>query len=116
MPTDPQLPAALLSVHNTGSTIPSEDLPRIFERFYQVDKSRAAGSGGLGLAISREIVQAHGGECWAESSPETGAEFFVSLPGLKAVAAAQPRPTRMGDHRPTSEVVIPMGSARPFEG
>src|SRR5207249_7262365 len=66
--------AVLIAVHNTGSAIPPEDLPRVFERFYQVDKARGAGSSGLGLAISREIAQAHGGRCWVESSQERGTE------------------------------------------
>jgi signal transduction histidine kinase len=72
----------MVEVSDTGSGIPAEDLPRIFERFYQVDKSRArAGSGaGLGLAISREIVQAHGGTITAESAPGHGARFTVRLP------------------------------------
>lgn len=81
--TTPSL-GVILAVHNTGSYIPPDDLPRVFERFYQVDKARAAGGSGLGLAISREIVQAHGGRCWAASSPETGTEFFVLLPAQTA--------------------------------
>ena len=71
---------ALVSVHNVGSYIPPEDLPRVFERFYQVDKSRANGGSGLGLAIVREVVQAHGGTVEAASDPKTGTTFVVSLP------------------------------------
>jgi len=73
---------AILAVHNTGSYIPQDDLPRVFERFYQVDKSRTSlGSGsGLGLAIAREIVQAHGGTLSATSDPATGTEFRMLLP------------------------------------
>jgi signal transduction histidine kinase len=69
-------------VIDTGPGIPAEDLPRIFERFYQVDKSRkAAGRGaGLGLAISREIVLAHGGSLRAESVVGLGSKFVVRLP------------------------------------
>ena len=72
---------ALISVHNTGSYIPPEDQPRIFERFYQVDKSRTRnGDGmGLGLAIAWEIVHAHGGTITVESRPESGTTFIVSL-------------------------------------
>jgi signal transduction histidine kinase len=109
-----------LSVHNTGSTIPPEDLPRVFERFYQVDKARAAGSSGLGLAISREIVLAHGGRCWAESSGEQGTTFFVLLPGKQsAVSLAKDRaravadkPARVGDPLKTPRRVISVGSAK----
>jgi len=73
---------AFVSVHNTGPGIPADDLPRIFERFYQVDKSRAgAGQGsGLGLAIAQEIVQAHGGRIVANSSPAGGTELTVTIP------------------------------------
>lgn len=76
-----------LSVEDSGPGIPAEELPRIFERFYQVDKARPRGGGrgvGLGLAISREIVQAHGGKLTAESAPGKGSRFTVRLP------AAQP--------------------------
>jgi len=72
-----------ISVEDEGPGIPSQDLSRIFERFYQVDKSRSGGPGrgtGLGLAISREIIQAHGGRILAESSPGSGSRFSVQLP------------------------------------
>lgn len=72
-----------VAVHNTGSYIPPEDQPRIFERFYQVDKSRARNSdgSGLGLAIAREIVHAHGGTISVESAPDRGTTFTVVLSG-----------------------------------
>lgn len=71
-----------VGVHNTGSYIPPEDLPRVFERFFQVDRARArkGGSSGLGLSIVAEIVEAHGGTVYAESNEETGTEFVVVLP------------------------------------
>ncbi|MBI4319954.1 MAG: HAMP domain-containing histidine kinase [Chloroflexi bacterium] len=73
---------ARIRVHNTGSTIPPEDLDKVFERFYQVDKSRVKSSdgSGLGLAIAKEIVLAHGGTVEVKSSPEEGTEFVVTLP------------------------------------
>jgi signal transduction histidine kinase len=71
-----------VSVHNTGSYIPPEDLPRVFERFFQVDRARArkGGSSGLGLAIVAEIVEAHGGSVSAKSDERTGTEFIITLP------------------------------------
>lgn len=77
-----------LSVHNTGSVIPSEALPHIFERFFQADPAgaRADANTGLGLAITREIVEAHGGDVIASSSEEAGTEFLISLPTSTGVA------------------------------
>ena len=71
-----------LRVQDEGQGIPAEDLPRIFERFYQVDKARGPLRGsGLGLAIAREIVQAHGGRIHASSEgPSRGSTFTVWLP------------------------------------
>jgi signal transduction histidine kinase len=75
-----------VSVHNTGSFIPREDLPRVFERFFQVDRARArkGGSSGLGLAIVAEIVEAHGGSVQAKSDAATGTEFIITLPPADA--------------------------------
>jgi signal transduction histidine kinase len=71
----------VVSVTDTGSGIPAEDLPHIFERFYRVEKSKAAGRGyGLGLAITKEIVQAHGGAISVESVSGLGTKFTVRLP------------------------------------
>ncbi|MBS1251910.1 MAG: Alkaline phosphatase synthesis sensor protein PhoR [Anaerolineales bacterium] len=68
-------------VSDTGRGIPSEDLPRIFERFYQADKARADRRGtGLGLSIVQEIVAAHGGRVTAASQPDQGTRFTVTLP------------------------------------
>jgi len=71
-----------VTVHNSGSHIPAEDLPRVFERFFQVDRARArkGGSSGLGLSIVAEIVEAHGGTVRAASDPATGTDFIVTLP------------------------------------
>ncbi|HSD83276.1 MAG TPA: HAMP domain-containing sensor histidine kinase, partial [Anaerolineae bacterium] len=78
-----------ISVADTGPGIPAEDLSRIFERFYQVEKSRARskeGSLGLGLAIVKEIVTAHGGTIHAESIIGLGTKFVVWLPLERAKA------------------------------
>jgi two-component system OmpR family sensor kinase len=74
-----------ISIHvdDSGAGIPDEDLSRIFERFYQVDKARRGGKDrgvGLGLAISRQIVEAHGGRIVAQSSLGKGSRFTVQLP------------------------------------
>jgi len=81
--------AGWISIHvdDSGAGIPSEDLSRIFERFYQVDKARSGGRGrgvGLGLAISRQIVEAHGGRIVAQSSEGRGSRFTVQLPIVRS--------------------------------
>lgn len=70
----------LVSVADTGIGIPPDDLPRVFERFYKVDKSRSQGASGLGLAIAKHIVEAHNGKIWAESEAGKGSRFFFWLP------------------------------------
>ncbi len=69
----------VISVRDTGVGIAPEDLPRIFERFYKARGSRSGGAG-LGLAIAKHIVQAHGGRIWAESAEGQGSTFYVALP------------------------------------
>jgi signal transduction histidine kinase len=71
---------AILTVSDTGRGISAEDLPRLFERFYRADKSRSSGNAGLGLAISKAIVAAHGGTIDAASKEQAGAVFTVRLP------------------------------------
>jgi len=73
--------AVEVAITDAGEGIPAEALPRIFERFYQVDKSRRRSRGaGLGLAITKEIVEAHGGTITAESVVGLGTKFTVRLP------------------------------------
>ena len=73
---------AWVTVHidDSGPGIPPEELSRIFERFYQLDKARSGTGVGLGLAISHEIVREHGGHLVAQSSSEKGSRFSVQLP------------------------------------
>lgn len=68
------------AVQDTGIGIPAEDVPRIFERFYRVDKSRTGSGTGLGLSIARHIVEAHKGRIWAESMEGQGSTFTFSIP------------------------------------
>lgn len=72
-----------VSVADTGAGIPAEDLPRIFERFYKVDRAREKSGTGLGLAIARHVVEAHGGRIWAESVEGKGARFYFTVPKAK---------------------------------
>jgi two-component system phosphate regulon sensor histidine kinase PhoR len=68
------------AISDTGIGIAAEDLPRIFERFYKVDRSRATSGTGLGLAIARHLVEAHGGRIWAESEVGKGSTFYFTIP------------------------------------
>jgi two-component system, OmpR family, phosphate regulon sensor histidine kinase PhoR len=74
-----------LTVADSGPGIPPEDLTRVFERFYRVDKSRSRPGGtGLGLAIVKHLVELHGGNAVAANRPEGGAIFTVTLPDPRA--------------------------------
>ena len=77
---EPAEGAVQFAVKDTGIGIPADDLPRIFERFYRVDKSRAGSGTGLGLSIARHIVEAHGGKIWADSIEGKGSTFFFTIP------------------------------------
>ncbi len=85
-------PQVVVSVADTGVGIPSEDLPRIFERFYKTDRARTQEGTGLGLAIAKHIVQGHGGRIWVESLEGVGSTFYFSLPAAPEVVPAPVQP------------------------
>jgi len=68
------------AVRDTGAGIPADEVSRIFERFYRVDKSRTGRGTGLGLSIAKHIVEAHGGKIWAESREGRGSTFYFTIP------------------------------------
>ncbi len=76
----------MVTVADDGPGIPDEDLSRVFERFYRVDKSRARDPGGtgLGLAIVKHLIELHGGTVRAENGPDRGARFTITLPSPAA--------------------------------
>ncbi len=69
-----------VEVSDTGTGIARDDLPHIFERFYKADKSRTGQGSGMGLAIAKHIVEAHGGKIWVQSEEGKGSTFIFSLP------------------------------------
>jgi two-component system, OmpR family, phosphate regulon sensor histidine kinase PhoR len=70
----------LVSIKDNGVGIPKDELPRIFERFYKVDKSRNTEGSGLGLAISKHVIALHWGRIWVDSMEGKGATFYFTLP------------------------------------
>ena len=71
----------VVAVVDRGIGIPAADQPRIFERFYKVDRARVRGGGtGLGLSIARHVVGQHGGRIWVESEEGEGSTFSFALP------------------------------------
>ena len=71
---------ATVKVIDTGIGIPRADLPRVFERFYKVDKSRTNHGSGLGLAIAKHTIEAHGGTIWVQSEEGKGSTFSFTIP------------------------------------
>ncbi len=96
-----------VTVRDTGPGIPEEHLPNIFERFYRADRARTRtdGGSGIGLAVVKQLVEAHGGRVWAESRPGEGTTFGFVLPvaGPGTPETASPR---------NDEGWSPNGSAR----
>lgn len=78
-------------VRDTGAGIPADDIPHLFQKFYRVDNSatRTIGGTGLGLFISRKIIELYQGRIWVESQMGKGSTFFINLPRLDSTRAAQ---------------------------
>jgi signal transduction histidine kinase len=72
----------LIQVSDQGIGIPSGELEKVFERFYRIenDSTQSVRGVGLGLAVCRGIVEAHGGRIWVESTPGMGSTFYFTLP------------------------------------
>jgi two-component system phosphate regulon sensor histidine kinase PhoR len=87
------------SVSDTGIGIAAEDIPRVTERFYRVDRSRsrATGGTGLGLAIVKHVLIRHQGELSIESEPERGSRFTARLPARRVLVADAPSPVRRAE-------------------
>lgn len=79
----------VISVSDTGPGIPQEDIPHLFQKFYRVDNTatRQVGGTGLGLFISRKIVEMNNGKIWVESTVNKGSNFYISLPRITAQKA-----------------------------
>lgn len=94
-----------VQIQDTGSGIPSEDIPHLFQKFYRVDNSatRTIGGTGLGLYICKKIVELYNGRIWLESSLGKGSTFFVNLPRLSAEQALETQ-------RRQASVVSPTGN------
>ena len=80
-----------IQVKDTGPGIPAEDISHMFQKFYRIDNSmtRSIGGTGLGLFISRKIIELYNGHIWVESQPGKGSVFFITLPRLSAERANQ---------------------------
>lgn len=95
--------SARFSVRDSGVGIPQADLTRIFERFYQADPGRLQKGLGLGLEITKGLVQLHGGRIWAESEPGRGATFHFTIPRPAAEETQQARES-LGEMEPEARV------------
>ncbi len=80
-----------IQVQDTGPGIPPEDVPHLFQKFYRVDNSmtRSVGGTGLGLFISRKIIEMYNGRIWVESQVDKGSTFFINLPRLTGEKALE---------------------------
>jgi signal transduction histidine kinase len=86
-------------VRDTGHGIPAEDIPHLFQKFYRVDNSntRTIGGTGLGLFISRKIIELYGGRIWVESKLDEGSTFYINLPRLSSAKAEELKKAEAAD-------------------
>jgi two-component system OmpR family sensor kinase len=103
-----------LCISDTGAGIEPEDLQRIFDRFYRVDKARSRGTGGagLGLAIVKWIVEAHGGSVEVVSAPGQGSKFVLILPKGSPKPQARPAPTLEPEQSQSEDEPRPAGATQ----
>ncbi len=88
-------------IRDTGAGIPADDIPHLFQKFYRVNSTltRTQGGTGLGLFISRKIIELYGGRIWVESEAGRGSTFYINLPRLTSQKAAE---LQAAEHRQTS--------------
>lgn len=96
-----------VSIKDTGVGIPEQDIPHIFQKFYRVDSSatRTIGGTGLGLFISRNIIELYKGQIWAESKLGEGSTFFINLPRLDVAKAEEMLKREAAEKTPLSDIV-----------
>lgn len=112
----PDRPEVVVTVEDNGPGIPESSLPYLFDHFYRADvsRSRRTGGTGIGLAIVKSVVEAHGGRVWARNRPEGGAEFGFALPagpGDRSFSADGSGPARLGARWHAARTVAPGGAA-----
>jgi PAS domain S-box-containing protein len=95
---------AVLEIRDSGIGISSEDLPRIFDTFYRVDKARSTRGFGLGLPIARKIIERHNGIITAESEPGRGSTFRIALPIADPTLMALGRPVQSPPNNSVSSI------------
>ena len=103
------------SVADTGKGIPPEDVRKVFDRFFQVDKVHPQGSG-IGLSLAKAFVELHGGEISVESELGKGTEFAVSIPVRHVDASAVDAGSSSAAGYDLCDVVVPMGEETPVSG
>lgn len=99
--------AVIIEVQDTGPGIPKSDLQRIFEEFQQSDG--VAGAAGLGLAVSKQLVNLHGGRMWVESEVGVGSTFYLSFPVLAGLVASPVRPKPIKAAETTEPAFVILG-------